>query len=305
VKTVLSISLGAASRDHTTKQWLLGQECQITRRGTDGDIAEAVALFRQHDGLVDAFGVGGIEFFLRVGERRWLWRDARRIRAAVTRSKIGDGNGVKGILERRALARLGDHLSRNEGRTLERMKVLQTSATERYELAEALIAAGCDCIFADFLFALGLPIPVRRLATVQTLARLILPGATRLPFSWLYPLGHVQDRDPRPKWEAYYRWADLIAGDFHQIRAHMPDDLSGKIIVTNTTTAQNVAELRRRNLHILVTTTPRFDGRTFGTNVIEATLLALMDTPQSGVTPADFAALIDRIPLEPHLQVLC
>ena len=84
----------------------------------------------------------------------------------------------------------------------------------------------------------------------------------------------------------------------------MPDDLSGKIIVTNTTTAKNVEELRKRNLHILVTVTPRLEGRSFGTNVMEATLLALMDKPQSEVTQADFLELIERIPLEPNLEVL-
>jgi hypothetical protein len=84
----------------------------------------------------------------------------------------------------------------------------------------------------------------------------------------------------------------------------MPDDLSGKIIVTNTTTAKNVEELRERNLHILVTVTPRFEGRSFGTNVMEATLLALIDKPQSEITQADFFDLINRIPIEPNIEVL-
>jgi len=68
----------------------------------------------------------------------------------------------------------------------------------------------------------------------------------------------------------------------------MPDNLSGKIIVTNTTTARNVEELQCRGLHMLVMTTPRLEGRSFGTNVMEATLLALMDKPQTEVTQADF-----------------
>jgi hypothetical protein len=84
----------------------------------------------------------------------------------------------------------------------------------------------------------------------------------------------------------------------------MPNDLTGKIIVTNTTTAENVEELRQRNLNILVTTTPRFEGRSFGTNVMEATLLALIDKPQSEITQEDFLYLIEQIPLEPNIEVL-
>jgi hypothetical protein len=96
----------------------------------------------------------------------------------------------------------------------------------------------------------------------------------------------------------------VIAGDFLQIRQYMPDDLTGKIIVTNTTTSKNVEELKQRNLHILVTVTPRLEGRSFGTNVMEATLLALMDKPQAEVKEADFLDLIERIPLEPNIEVL-
>ena len=85
----------------------------------------------------------------------------------------------------------------------------------------------------------------------------------------------TQDKEPEPKWTQYYQEAKVLAGDFVSIRAHMPDDLSGKIVVTNTTTAKNVEELRKRGLHILVTTTPRLEGRSFGTNVMEAVLVAL------------------------------
>ena len=96
----------------------------------------------------------------------------------------------------------------------------------------------------------------------------------------------------------------MIAGDFLQIRKYLPPDLTGKIIVTNTTTARNVEELKSRGLHILVTTTPRLEGRSFGTNVMEATMLALMDIPQSEVTPNHFLHLIETIPLEPNIEVL-
>ena len=154
------------------------------------------------------------------------------------------------------------------------------------------------------MFSLGLPIPVRKLSTVRLLASVLLPFITQMPFKWFYPLGSAQDQPPQPKWTKYYQQADIIAGDFVSIRAHMPADLSGKIVLTNTTTAKNVQELQKRNLRLLVTTTPRLDGRSFGTNVMEATLLALMDKPQSEVIPADFLDLIERIPLEPNIEVL-
>ncbi len=303
MKKILSVSLGSSSRDHTTRHVFLGQECELSRKGTNGDFEKALAMYREYDGKVDAFGVGGLEFYLRVGNRRYYFREAKRIRKAVRISKIGDGNGVKHILVRRALEALEKHLNA-EGKTLKGMKALKTNAVDRYGMAEALVNAGCDVTFGDFMFSLGLPIPIRKLSTVRLLAAVLLPVITQMPFKWFYPLGSAQDKPPEPRWTKYYREADILAGDFVSIRAHMPDDLSGKIVLTNTTTARNVEELRERNLHLLVTTTPRLEGRSFGTNVMEATLLALMDKPQSEVTEADFIDLIERIPLKPNIEVL-
>ncbi|MBT3712313.1 MAG: quinate 5-dehydrogenase, partial [Anaerolineae bacterium] len=62
--------------------------------------------------------------------------------------------------------------------------------------------------------------------------------------------------------------------------------------------------LRERGVHLLVTSTPRLEGRTFGTNVMEATLRALIDKPDNEITEADFIDLIERIPLEPNIEVL-
>jgi hypothetical protein len=286
VKKILSVSVGSSARDHTTRHTFLGQECEISRQGTDGDFDKAVQRYSDMDGKVDAFGVGGVEFYLRIDQKRWYFRDVNRIRRAVKISKIGDGNGVKELLERQAFAALEKHLNEKENKTLKGMPALITTAVERYGMAEAMVDSGLDLTFGDFMFALGLPIAVRKISTVRVLGKLL------------------QDKPPQPKWDKYYKQSTVLGGDFIQIRQYMPDDLTGKIIVTNTTTSKNVEELKKRNLHILVTVTPRLEGRSFGTNVMEATLLALMDKPQSEVTKADFKDLIDRIPLQPNIEVL-
>ena len=304
MKKILSISVGSSSRDHTARHTFLGPECEISRQGTNGDFAKAVQRYQEMDGNVDAFGAGGVEFFMQVENRRYYFRDVKRLRNAIKISKVGDGNGVKGLLEKRAFESLEKYLNEKEGKTLKGMPALQTTAVDRYGMGKAMLDAGLDVTFGDFMFALGMPFPIKKLSTVRLLAAVLLPVITQLPFSWLYPLGSEQDKPPQPKWTKYYQRSQVIGGDFLQIRQYMPDDLTGKIIVTNTTTAENVDELKKRNLHILVTVTPRLEGRSFGTNVMEATLLALMDKPQSEVTKADFADFIERIPLLPNIEVL-
>jgi len=303
MKKILSISLGSESRDHSTVHEFLGEKCEISRKGYNADLEKAIEAYKEYDGKVDALGVGGIEFYLGVGEKRYYFREAKEIRAAVQKSKIGDGNGIKGLLVRRALQALEVKLN-EEGKTLKGMKALKTNAVDRYVMAAALVEAGCDTTFGDLMFSLDIPIPIRSLRAVRILAATLLPFITKMPFKWFYPLGSEQDNDPEPKWTKYYEEATVLAGDFVSIRASMPDDLTGMIVLTNTTTAQNVEELRERGLHILVTSTPRLEGRTFGINVMEATLRALIDKPDDEITEADFLDMIKRIPLEPNIEVL-
>ena len=101
MKKILSISVGSPSRDHTTQVEFLGQLCELSRQGTNGDFDLAVQRYKEMDGKVDAFGVGGAEFFLEVGKRKYHFRDIKRIRNAIKISKVGDGNGIKGILAQR------------------------------------------------------------------------------------------------------------------------------------------------------------------------------------------------------------
>jgi hypothetical protein len=304
MKKILSISIGSSSRDHTTRHVFLGQEFEITRQGTNGDVNKAVQLYHEMDGKVDAFGVGGAGFYLQVADRRYYFREPKKFRNAIKISKVGDGSRVKGLLEKRAFVALEKYLNGKEGKSLKGMAALQTSVMERYGMGKAMLEAGLDVTFGDFMFALGLPFPIKTLGQARVLAAIFLPVISLMPFAWLYPLGSEQDKPPQPKWAKYFEQAQVIAGDFIQVRQNMPDDLTGKIIVTNTTTSKNVEELKARNLHILVTVTPRLEGRSFGTNVMEATLLALMDKPESEATEADFLDLIERIPLEPNIEVL-
>jgi hypothetical protein len=167
-------------------------------------------------------------------------------------------------------------------------RVLMVSALDRFGMAQALVEAGADVIFGDFIFALDLDRPVRGLAEFEEMARRYLPDACKLPFQFFYPTGKKQDRAPQPKYPEYYEDADVIAGDYHFMRQFMPDRLDGKTVLTNTVTANDIDFLRERGIARLVTTTPDFGGRSFGTNVVEAALVAMLGKRWSDVTEDDY-----------------
>ena len=106
----------------------------------------------------------------------------------------------------------------------------------------------------------------------RVLARLLLPIVSYFPLSMLFYGSKGEQFEP--KYQRFWKEADLIASDFLFMRKYMPDDLAGKTIVTNTTTAENIELLRTRGVQTVITTTPRYEGRSFGTNLTEATLTA-------------------------------
>jgi hypothetical protein len=182
-------------------------------------------------------------------------------------------------------------------------KVLMVCAVDRFGMAEAIAETGASVVYGDLLFGVGLPIPIRSLAALHTAARLILPIVVQLPQQWLYPTGEKQTQIT-PKWGKYYADADVIAGDFHFIRRYMPDSLPGKVILTNTTTSADEAELKKRGVKMLITTTPVIDGRSFATNVWQGVLVALSGKTPDELKPEDYLALLEKMHWRPRVEVL-
>jgi len=291
-KRVVSVSLGSSRRDSVVEVEVLGEKVVLERRGTDGDFQGAICLIRELDGQVDAIGLGGIDLYLVAGKRRYLIRDAKRLKEAAKKTPVVDGSGLKHTLERRAVRELSTLFD------WKRTKVLLPSAVDRFGLAEALEEAGAKVLYGDFIFALGLPIPLYRLSFLQKLAYLLLPLMTQLPFSLLYPTGERQEKQVVDWRSRYYRFADLVAGDWHYLKRHMPEDMRGKSVLTNTTTEEDVAFLRARGVRYLFTTTPRLLGRSFGTNVMEALLVALAGRE---LGEEDYLRYIDLLGLKPQV----
>lgn len=307
MKRALSISIGSSKRDKSVTVNLLGQDVHIQRIGTNGDMKAARQMFREQDGKVDAFGVGGTDLGLFVAGKWYPLHSVLPIVQDVMKTPIVDGCGLKNTLEAQSAAvleaEISDYLDQ-VGRT-----ALVMTAVDRYGLLRTFIDAGYACIFGDALFSLGLPLPLHRESGVKLLAALLIPVVSRLPFEWVYPIGEKQHQR-KPKFTWAFTKSSVIAGDCHYITRYMPDDLTGKVIVTNTTTPADVALFKQSGVKYLMTTTPVYNGRSFGTNMMEAALLAVtgyqgkVDYRNHQPYFKMIAELVDQVGFKPQIQVL-
>jgi hypothetical protein len=298
MKRAVSISLGSSKRNKAVEVTLLGEKVSLERIGTDGDMEKAARLYRELDGRVDAFGVGGADLGLMVDTKWYPLHSVARMVRFVKQTPVVDGTGLKNTLEKRAVPFMDLHI----GPDLKPRRAMLTMGADRWGMSKSFLDGGYECVFGDLMFGLGLSIPVRSEAAVKRLAALVMPIAGRLPFEWLYPTGEKQEKNV-PKFGEWYAWATVIAGDCHYVKRHMPARLDGKIICTNTTTPEDVEKFRAAGARYLVTTTPILDGRSFGTNMMEAALIAVSGQRRP-LTYAELDELIDRLGFQPTIQKL-
>ncbi len=302
MKTVVSVSLGSSRRDHEGQFEILGQTVHLSRRGVDGAFKKAIALLEELDGKVDAIGLGGIDIYLKSRTETYALKDGLRLQAAVKQTPVVDGSGLKNTLERETVRAL----AQDPRLALKGKKVLLVCAMDRFGMAEALEEAGAKTVYGDMIFSLGLDKPILTLDELEERARKLLPEIVKLPISMVYPTGKKQESiEPDELTRPYFEEAEVIAGDFHIMRRRLPESLRGKGVLTNTVTESDIEELRKRGVAWLVTTTPEIDGRSYGTNVLEAALLAVLEKSWNEVKPEDYLDLIGQAGLRPrvvHLQ---
>jgi hypothetical protein len=298
MKRAVSISLGSSKRNKAVEVNLLGEPVSIERIGTDGDMEKAAQMYKELDGTVDAFGVGGADLGLMVADKWYPLYSVSKMVRFVQKTPLVDGTGLKNTLEKRVVPFMLQHI----GPDLEPKKVMMTGGADRWGMTRSFLDAQFECVFCDMMFALGIPLPLRSEKAVKNLAGLLMPIAGRLPFAWVYPIGEKQEINT-PKYGQWYAWATVVAGDCHYIKRYMPARLDGKVICTNTTTAEDVEKFRAAGVKHLVTTTPVMDGRSFGTNMLEAALIAVSGKGRKLTNP-ELEALIDKLGFEPTLQTL-
>ena len=77
MKHIVSVSLGSDKRDHSVETEFMGEKFLIERIGTNGDFDKAIALIREMDGKVDAFGMGGIYLYVYIADKSYTIKDAQ------------------------------------------------------------------------------------------------------------------------------------------------------------------------------------------------------------------------------------
>jgi len=297
MKRAVSISLGSSARDKQVIVNFKGEDIIVDRIGTDGNIDKARRLYHELDGKVDAFGVGGVDMYLRLDGREYPLRAVLKMLEGIHKTPLVDGRGLKHALERRVF-----ELAEPELGAIPRFRqAFVPVAIDRIGLAKAAAQVSEKIVLGDLMVALGVPIPVWGMPAFKRVARVMLPFVSHFPMSMIYYGSDGAEHEP--KYTRYFEGSDLLAGDFLFMRKYLPLRLEGKTVISNTTTEADVALLQERGVGTVITTTPRYEGRSFGTNMMEAALTTYAGKGRP-LTDDELNHLIDELNLRPSVQVL-
>jgi hypothetical protein len=182
------------------------------------------------------------------------------------------------------------------GLKLKGEKVLLVCGVDRFGMARAFADCQADLLCGDLFFTMGLPIPLRSLKALTRAATLLCPILVQLPLKMLYPTGKKQTyAKPKNKYNRYFEGIKYVAGDYLFIKKNMPEDMKGKIVITNTVTSFDLEELERRGTKMLITGAPEMNGRSFGTNVIEGVIAALAGKSPDQMTAEELDGWLDKV----------
>lgn len=296
MRRVVSVSLGSSKRNKVHEVEILGEMFNIERIGTDGDLDKFAQMFSDLDGKVDALGVGGADIYFVVGDKRYTQKQIAKLIGGAKKTPVVDGSGLKHTLERKTIETL-----QSEGTVdFSKETVLLVSAVDRFGMAQALEKSGAKVIFGDFLFALGLPIPLRKYKWVKVFGAITLPLVCMLPFKWFYPTGEKQEKRT-PKFPKIFAEATMIAGDWHYIRRYGPDNMKGKTILTQTLRKADLEWLKTTGAERAITTTPVMGGETFATNVMEGVLITVLGKRPEDMKESDYLETLQKLNWKPNI----
>ncbi len=301
MKTILVIHLSESCESETIT--VFGQDVLVHRIGCGGDPEKARSLITEYDGRLDAIGLEGIPAQLRLGAARRSHEIGSHLAVVARRTPVVDGSGVRAGLERWGVT-LAD---RAQPGIFSQKRILLVPGLNHEGLEHALHRHSPYIRYADPLVYFALP-DFPGVGNYNTLKRVATPTLEQLkdaPFRRIYP---QPGRPGVPRAEPPFRWADVLAGDIGAIRRYAPARLPHKTIVVDSASEEDIADLRRRGVSILVAIFPEPESengrRGWGDATAEAILAALRPNPDLPLNEDTYLDLIASFDWKPEIRYL-
>ncbi len=292
--TVTVVHLGFEPDSQFTAT-LLGRSVTVVRRGAAGSVDRAIGIVREAaEAQADVIALEGIPLRLRIGKGQANSSRAADFRAAARPVPLVDGSGVRDSLNRWAIK-----LAMSIDPIIWGYKhMLLVPALNQDGLAAALAEHTDSVRYADSAVYLGWPLAIPGERALKQFSRLFLKKIAELPYDVISPPGG----EATPRAERDFAWADVIAGDINLIRRYAPYTLKHKMVVSDSITDADLAELKARGVEKVLYTMPSLgEGAPRASAAVVEAVLAALRPAGAALTADTYLNLLADLTWQPEL----
>ena len=295
MKTVVGISLGAASQDFEFTTTFLGTRLSVRRLGTDGSMARAERLLKQWERQADVIGIGLPRDSYTVGSYRFVDKDAAHMKSLVTRVPVTTGARLGEIFLEWAVR----HTQIGLGNYFNNALVLFFSGMSSYKLATTMAEYTDNVQFADPLLQLGVP----KLLTSLDALSLYASGAHYVA-EWEPP--RIIPDDLLRQWTHFVlrramAKATVIVAPVHELDDFGPEELAGKTIITSALNDERAAAFAEKGVMMVVDGAPAMHGHVLGPSLLDAMIIAVTGKNPDDILEDDYLDIITESGIEPRI----
>jgi predicted amino acid dehydrogenase len=245
---------------------------------------DAVAL----EGIFASFNIAG-----HVYRHHYVWK---MLGIDQHGDRVSDGSGLQATLERYLVSQAAIELED----AIRHKHILFLSGLNRWGSADVLSRYSERMTFGDMLYGFRLGIPIKSFGAFVKAAGRLARAAGRTPANWYWPSAR-KSRPLMPRFQRYFRNADVIVGGMSYFRRYMPDSLQGKVIITNIHCEADVELFAERKASVVVSLTPVIDGVYVPLPVLEASF-KLTAAACGEINLADYyLSKLQQLDLRPHI----
>jgi len=313
VKQIISISLGPSSGDYEFDTEFLGQDFNIKRFGTDGDIDKTVEMLLRWDKTVemllrwekraDAIGLGGMKFPDAIGSRGSTGKHTEKFDMLSSRiqTPVTMGRALRNVAYEWSLR----HIEFEFGNYFSNARVLFLSGMSNYGIAKVMSEFTDNLSFAD---------PVLENAISKLLTSLkdleMYAGGVHEVLKWVPSKRLSSSVTPIAKWNEYIirkamQKANIIVVPHHGFYDYLEEttleELGGKTIITSSAYDDRVQFLKDRGVDVIIDPAPKVLERVVAFNVLGALVLAALGKRQDEVTDDDLLEIISDERMDPRV----
>ncbi len=303
MKQIISISLGPSSGDYEFDTEFLGQDFNIKRFGTDGDIDKAVEMLLRWEKRADAIGLGGMKFPDAIGFRGSTAKHTEKFDMLSSRiqTPVTMGSTLRNVAHEWSLR----HIEFEFGNYFNNARVLFLSGMSNYRIAKVMSEFTDNLSFADPVLENGISKLLTSLKDLEMYA-----GGVHEVLKWVPSKRFSTSVTPIAKWNEFImrkamQKANIIVVPHHGFYDYLEEttleELGGKTIITSSAYDDRVQFLKDRGVDVIIDPTPKVLERVVAFNILGALILAALGKRQDEVTDDDLLEIISDQRMDPRV----